>query len=184
MNPFKTSLAVASILGAFTQIGANDDVDAQLNAIKNAAPSKRQVMIDKLQADIKQMRLQERERVLQKVKEEMPEIADKIRNQSIAQKIKEIKNASPMQRKELMNSFKKELAQMKREERADAISQMRKEMTRNQQAEQKKPDIDQMNQLQKIERIEKRNQREGADQFHQRVIDTGSQPGPQGFGPN
>ncbi len=184
MNPFTTSLAVASILGTFSQIGANDDIDAQLDAIKNAAPSERQVMIKKLHTDIKQMRIQERVRVMQKVQEEMPDIAGKIRNEAIAQKIEEIKNADPMQRKELMNSFKKELAQMKREERAEAIAQMRKEMNQHQHVKQDQSETDQMNQLQKLERIEKRNQRQGADQFHQKTIDTGSQPAPQGFGPN
>ena len=194
MNRFTTSLAVASIIGAFSQMGANDDVDARLSAIKNATQSKRQIMINKLQTDMKQMPMQERVRVMQKVQEQMPDIAQKIRSEVVAQKIKEIKNANPMQRKELMNNFKKELAQMKNEERTEAIAQMRKEMNQKQirnqhQVKEQDPlpakaQNGQMNHLQDIDQTEKMNQRQGADQFIQGIINSGSQPGSQGFGPN
>lgn len=184
MNSFTTSLALASMLGSFTQMGASEDIDIRLSTIKNAPQNERKVMIQELQFEIKQMPTKERTRVMQKVQEQMPDIAQKIQKDEIAQKIKEIKGADPIQRRELMNNFKKELAQMKKTERAEAIAHMRQEMSKKQHKEQEKLEVDQMNQLQKIERVEKRNQRQGADQFRQGIIDTGSQPGPKGFGPN
>lgn len=184
MNSFTTSLAFASMLGTFTQMGASENIDVRLSTIKNAPQNERKVMIKELQFDIKQMPTKERTKVMKKVQEQMPDIAQKIQRDEIAQRIKEIKKADPTQRRELMNNFKKELAQMKKAERAEAIAQMRQEMNRKQHQEQDELKIDQMNQLQKIERVEKRNQRQGADQFRQGVIDSGSQPGPQGFGPN
>lgn len=196
MKTVTTSLVLSLLLGGFTQISADENIDARLSSIKNAAPSERQIMIKELQTEMKQMREQERVRVLQKVREQMPDLAQKIQSEEIAQKIEEIKNADPMQRRELMNSFKKELSQMNEEQRTEAISQMRKEMnqervqsgeqtkeqTQNmeQKQTQEKVEEQQMRQMQNMQQSEQMNQRQGADQFRQGMDNT--QANPNGFG--
>lgn len=188
MNPFTNSLALASIVGSFTQIMASDTIDQQLMTIRNATHIERQTMIKELQSELKQMQEQERTKVMKKVQQEMPELANQLKKEDIAQKIKAIKSASPEQRMLLMNRFKKELAVMKKEERAEAIMQMRTEMAQQQSPGTHDKMHDQAENAQKdhireLDRNEKTHQRDGANQYQQTIIQTGAQPG-KGFGPN
>lgn len=189
MKRLTTSLALALLLGAFTQASANESIQTQLSAIKNAAPAERQSMIDELQVQMQKMQVQERTRTLQEVREQMPELADKIQNDTIAQKINEIKNADPMQRRELMNSFKQELAQMNEQERGQAIAQMRKEMNQervqtkeNAQNMQQKRLMDKSEEEQQMQQREQINQRQGTEQGRQQQINKQQQPNTNGFG--
>ncbi len=184
MNTFTTGISVALAIGAFSQLSAYGDIDTQLAEIKNATQSERQTKIERLQTELIQMRTQERIRVMQKVREQMPDLADKIQNETIALKIEAIKNADPMQRRELMNNFKKELAQMNKDEQAQTIAKMRREMSQEheQKRVQEKVQNDQMDEIQKIDQMEKTNQRQGADQFRQESINSGSFPNTSGFG--
>lgn len=192
MNTFTTGISVALVIGAFSQLSAYGDIDTQLSEIKNATQSERQVKIERLQTELIQMRTQERIRVMQKVREQMPDLAEKIQNETIALKIEAIKNADPMQRRELMNSFKKELAQMNKEEQAQTIAKMRREMSQEQKQTmqedeeqkrvQEKVQNGQMDEIQKIDQMEKTNQRQGADQFRQESINLGNLPNTSGFG--
>jgi len=192
MNTFTTGISVALVIGAFSQLGAYGDIDTQLSEIKNATQSERQIKIKRLQTELIQMRMQERIRVMQKVREQMPELADKIQNETIALKIEAIKNADPMQRRELMNNLKKELAQMNKDEQAQTIAKMRSEMAQEhdqtaqenqeQKRVQEKVQNSQMDEIQKIDQMEKTNQRQGADQFRQELINSGNLPNTPGFG--
>jgi hypothetical protein len=195
MKKTTLSLALVLILGAFTQASANESIQTQLSAIKSAAPAERQSMIQELQTQMQAMRVQERTRTLQEVREQMPDLADKIQNDYIAQRIDEIKNTDPMQRRELMNSFKQELAQMNEQERTEALTQMRKEMLpadktqirdQDQVRDQKRlQDGSQKEQLQQMEQMQQRdqmNQRQGAEQLRQQQIQGTMQPDTNGFG--
>lgn len=194
MNTLTTGISVALVIGAFSQLSAYGDIDAQLAEIKNATQSERRIKIEKLQTELMQMRTQERVRVLQKVREKMPDLAEKIQNEAITLKIEAIKNADPAQRRALMNSFKKELAKMNKEEQAMTIAKMRREMAqehdetiqedKEQKRVQEQIQNSQMNEIQKIDQMEKSNQRQGADQFRQESINSGSLPDTTtGFGP-
>jgi ribosomal protein L29 len=192
MNTLTTGISVALVIGAFSQLSAYGDIDTQLSEIKNATQHERQVKIQELQTELMQMRAQERVRVMQKVREQMPDIAQKIQNEAIALKIEAIKNADPMERRELMNDFKKELAQMNKDEQALTIAKMRSEMNQeHDQAMQENKEQkrihetiqrDQMDEIQKIDQMEKANQRQGADQFRQKSINSGTFPNTPGFG--
>jgi uncharacterized protein involved in exopolysaccharide biosynthesis len=190
MNTLTTGISVALVIGAFSQLGAYGDIDTQLAEIKNATQNERQMKIQALQTELGKMHVQERVRVMQKVREQMPDLAEKIQNEAIALKIKAIKNADPMQRRELMNNFKKELAQMNKDEQAQTIAKMRSEMsqehgssTKAQNHIQEKAQSSQMDEIQKIDQMEKSNQRQGADQFRQESINSGTFPNTPGFGP-
>lgn len=194
MNTLTTGISVALVIGAFSQLSAYGDIDAQLAEIKNATQSERRIKIEKLQTELMQMRTQERVRVLQKVREKMPDLAEKIQNEAITLKIEAIKNADPAQRRALMNSFKKELAKMNKEEQAMTIAKMRSEMAqehdetmqkdKEQKRVQEQIQNSQMNEIQKIDQMEKTHQRQGADQFRQESINSGSLPDTTtGFGP-
>jgi len=193
MNTLTTGISVALVIGAFSQLGAYGDIDTQLAEIKNATHSERQSKIQTLQTELGQMHAQDRVRVMQKVREQMPDLAEKIHNEAIALKIEAIKNADPMQRRELMNNFKKELAQMNKDEQALTIAKMRSEMnqehaqstqeTKEQTHIPEKVQSSQMNEIQKIDQIEKTNQHQGADQFRQESINSGTFPNTPGFGP-
>jgi len=193
MNTLTTGISVALVIGAFSQLSAYGDIDTQLAEIKNATQSERQIKIRELQTELTQMHVQERVRVMQKVREQIPDLAQKIQNEAIALKIQAIKNADPMQRRELMNNFKKELAQMNKDEQAQTIAKMRSEMnqehehTADENKEQKriqeKMQRSQMNEIQKIDQREKANQRQGADQFRQGSINSGTFSNTPGFGP-
>jgi len=193
MNTLTTGIWVALLIGAFSQLSAYGDIDTQLAEIKNATQSERQIKIQELQTELTQMHVQERVRVMQKIREQIPGLAQKIQNEAIALKIEAIKNADPMERRELMNNFKKELAQMNKDEQAQTIAKMRSEMnqehehTTDENKEQKriqeKMQRSQMNEVQKIEQMEKANQRQGADQFRQGSINSGTFPNTPGFGP-
>lgn len=193
MNTLTTGISVALAIGAFSQLSAYGDIDTQLSEIRNATQGERPSKIQKLQTELMQMRTQERVRVLQKVREKMPDLAEKIQNEAIALKIEAIKNADPMQRRELMNNFKKELAQMNKEEQAQTIAKMRREMaqehdeTMQEDKEQKRVQEQiqnsQMDEIQKIDQMEKSNQRQGADQFSQESINSGTSSNTPGFGP-
>jgi len=193
MNTLTTGISVALVIGAFSQLSAYGDIDTQLSEIKNATQSERQTKIQELQKELMQMRAQERVRVMQKVREQMPDLAEKIQNEAITLKIEAIKNADPMERRELMNNFKKELAQMNKDEQAQTIAKMRSEMSqeheqtmqehKEQKRIQEKVQNDQMDEIQKIDQMEKANQRQGADQFRQESINSGAFPNTSGFGP-
>jgi hypothetical protein len=192
MNTLTTGISVALVIGAFSQLSAYGDIDIQLAEIKNATQSERQIKIQELQTELTQMHVQERVRVMQKVREQIPDLAQKIQNEAIALKIQAIKNADPMQRRELMNNFKKELAQMNKDEQAQTIAKMRSEMNqehehttdeyKEQKRKQEKMQRSQMNEIQKIDQMEKANQRQGADQFRQGSINSGTFPNTPGFG--
>jgi len=193
MNTLTTGISVALVIGAFSQLSAYGDIDTQLAEIRNATQSERQTKIQELQTELMQMRAQERVRAMQKVREQMPDLAEKIQNEAIASKIEAIKNADPMQRRELMNNFKKELAQMNKDEQALTIAKMRSEMNqeheqamqehKEQKRIQEKVRNDQMDEIQKIDQMEKANQRQGADQFRQESINPGAFPNTSNFGP-
>jgi hypothetical protein len=193
MNTLTAGISAALVIGAFSQLSAYGDIGTQLTEIQNATQHERQVKIEELQTELMQMRFQERARVMQKVREQMPDLAEKIQNETISLKIEAIKNADPMQRRELMNNFKKELAQMNKEEQAQTIAKMRTEMNQEQSqtAQEKKEQTriqetvqnGQMNEIQKIDQMEKGNQRQGADQFRQKSINAGTLSNTPGFGP-
>lgn len=184
MKTLTSSLAVAIILGTFSHISANDAIDAKLEILKNANPIEQKVMVRELNTELNKLTIQERVQIMQNVQDQMPDIAQKIQNENITQKIEAIKNAQPMERRELMNDFKKDLAQMNEEERAKAISLMREDNTDSVKT-QKKSHIKsmaqdaQMKSIQHMGQKEQMNQFQGAIQFNQ-TPQQGS--GSQGFG--
>lgn len=192
MNKLTTSIVLTMALGSFAHISAGEDVQTQLSAIETASTTQRTALIKEFKFELKNMGEEQRIQAMHKIQEKMPELAQDIQDEKIALKINEIKNADPSQRLKLMNSFKLELAQMKEEERKNAIIQMQKQMNKEQDPKmqqhkeqlrvQEKVQNEQMNQLQKTNNLELMNQRQGADQFRQEMIDTGSQSSTQGFG--
>lgn len=192
MNRSTTSFVLTMALGSFAHISAGEDVQAQLSAIETASTTERAALIKEFKFELKNMGEEQRIQAMHKIQEKMPEFAQDIQDENVALKINEIKNADPAQRLKLMNSFKFELAQMKEEERKNAITQMQKQMNKEQDSKteqhkeqvriQEKVQNEQMDQMQKTTNKEQMNQRQGADQFRQEMINIGSQSNTQGFG--
>jgi hypothetical protein len=176
------TLALTVLLGSFAQISANEDVQTQLSAIKSASAIERPALIQAFKFKLKNMGEEQRIQAMHQIQEKMPELAQSIQDERVAQKINAIKNAEPAERVKLMNQFKLELAKMNQEERAEAITQMQKQMNKEQVRVQERVQNMQMDQMQKTNSMEQMNQRQGADQFAQEIINTGSQQTNPGFG--
>ncbi len=191
MNRLTTSIVLAIALGSLVNISA-DELTADIAAIKEATATERPALIKEFRFELGNMGEEQRIRAMHKLREKMPELAQKIQSEEMELKINEIKNAEPAKRVELMNKFKLELAQMNEEERAETIAQMQKQMNKNQvktaeqTQEQKriqtKVQQQQMDQIQNMNKTEQMNQRQGADQFRQETIINSSQTQTQGFG--
>lgn len=182
MNRLTMSLALTIVLGSFAQISANEDVQTQLSAIQGASVIERPALIKEFKYELKNMGEQQRIQAMHQIQEKMPELAQSIQDEHVAMKINAIKDAEPAERVKLMNQFKLELAQMNQEERADTIDKMQKQMNKEQVRVQENVQNRQMDHMQKTTNMEQMNQRQGAEQFRQETINSGSQPSTQGFG--
>jgi len=192
MKKTTMSLVLTVLLGSLTQITANEDVQTQLSAIQDASAAERPALIKAFKFELKNMGEEQHIQAMHQIREKMPELAQSIQDEHVAQKINAIKNAEPEQRVQLMNQFKLELAKMNQEERAEAITQMQKQMNKAQDPKmqqhqeqlrvQERVKNKQMDQMQNTNRMEQMNQRQGADQFRQEMINSGSQQTNPGFG--
>ncbi len=199
MKRLTTSLALAIALGTFTQISA-EDIETQITKIEKSSSSERPALVKEFKSELKNMGEEQRIEAMHKIQEKMPELAKSIQGENISQKINEIKNADPTQRRELMNSFKKEISQMNEQERSAAVSQMRTQMkamneeqmqtmskkeikSMNQDKERIRAEKGQMDHVQGLKRTEQMNQQQGANQFNKPGTQgTQTQTKPQGFG--
>ena len=191
MDKLTVSVVISIALGLVTLLSA-DGVQTQLIEIENASITERSGLIQEFKYELKNMGEEQRIKAMHKIQEEMPELAQDIKNDNVEAKINEIKNAEPAERVKLMNRFKLELAQMKAEEQAEAITLMQKQMSAGQEPkkEQSKEQVriqnkiqnEQMNQMQKTNAMEQMNQQQGAEQSHPDMTNFGNQPVPEGFG--
>ena len=95
---------------------------------------------------------------------------------SIDQQITAMQQATPQERVKLMNQFKQHLASMNAEERSKSITQLREKMQQNTQTTSKmthsNAQHDQMQQSEKLQRMEQMQQRHGADMEAHGAMDT------------
>ena len=100
---------------------------------------------------------------------------------SIDQQITAMQQATPQERVKLMNQFKQQLASMNAEERSKSITQLREKMQQNTQTASKmthsNAQHDQMQQSEKLQRMEQMQQRHGGDQYIHEMRQEGGEIG-------
>ena len=144
MKSFKTHLAVAIFLGALTQVGANEAVDAQIQAIKDADPQERRELINELKQEIAQMN-----------KDEQSEAVIQMRLQLKAMNQEKVMTAEKTQTKKQV--------QYQYKEKQESESQEQKRIQTMKQTQK-------MQQTQQMQQMENMNQHQGANQFSQEMM--------------
>jgi len=141
MESYKTHIALALLLSSLTQVGANEAIDTQIQAIKDADPQERRELINRLKQDIAQMNKNEQSNAVTQMRLQL-----KTMNQE------KMVKAEKTQNKEKQEKEAKESHLEKEQKRIQKMQQTHK-----------------MQQTQQMQQMENMNQKQGANQFSQEI---------------